>query len=66
MYLRRETHMSRKMLGFAAVVGTALGAWWWTAQRRARANSAGLTPTREHGTVIFHNTPTATDVDAIV
>jgi hypothetical protein len=54
------------MLGFVAVVGSALGAWWWTTQRRARAIHPAATEARDHGTVIFHNTPVASDVDAII
>jgi hypothetical protein len=45
----------------ASVIGSAVGAWWWNRQRMGR--TAGLTPAREHGTVIFDNTPTAADVN---
>jgi hypothetical protein len=48
----------------ASVVGSALGAWWWTTQRRPRTPSLG--PARDRGTVIFDNTPVASDVDAII
>jgi hypothetical protein len=56
--------MNRKMFGLMAVVGSALGAWWWSAQRRTRSSN-GI-QAREHGTVIFDNTPTASDVDAVI
>lgn len=45
----------------ASVIGSAVGAWWWNRHRSARM--AGLTPAREHGTVIFDNTPTAADMN---
>lgn len=38
----------------ASVIGSALGAWWYT--RRRVANRG----TRQHGTVIYDNTPAAT------
>lgn len=40
----------------AGLVGTVVGAWWWSRQRAARARSAASA----RGTVIFHNTPTPT------
>jgi hypothetical protein len=47
----------------AGVIGSAVGAWWWTRQRRASTN--GLA--RERGTVIFHNTPTpASSAEGII
>jgi hypothetical protein len=46
----------------ATVVGSALGAWWWTSQRRSRA-AHELQPARDHGTLIFDNTPAAADTD---
>ena len=49
----------------AGVVGSALGAWWWTTQRRPRESSS-IVSVRERGTVIFDNTPTPSDVDAII
>ncbi|NUR55911.1 MAG: hypothetical protein HOQ29_15815 [Acidobacteria bacterium] len=47
----------------AGVVGSALGAWWLTAQRRARGRQSQAP---ERGTVIFDNTPVPADVDAII
>jgi hypothetical protein len=44
----------------AGMIGSALGAWLWNRQRGDR--DANLTPAREQGTVIFDNTPTASDV----
>lgn len=61
-----EAFVSRRTLGIlATVVGSAVGAWWYTTQRRPRAAST-LVPAREHGTVIFDNTPVASDTDAII
>ena len=40
----------------AGVIGSALGAWWYS---RYRARTA--MPVRDRGTVIFDNTPTASD-----
>jgi hypothetical protein len=42
-----------------------MGAWWLTAQRRARA-SRTLTPARPRGTVILDNTPRASSGDGII
>jgi hypothetical protein len=49
------------MIGLIAVMGSALGAWWWTSSHRRERMLQD-----ERGTVIFHNTPTASDVDAII
>jgi hypothetical protein len=38
----------------ASVIGSALGAWWYSRHRTTHRS------TRDHGTVIFDNTPTAT------
>ena len=52
--------MSTRTYGIlAGVIGSALGAWWYS-RRRSSASAASLTPARDHGTVIFDNTPTAT------
>lgn len=48
----------------AGLVGSAFGAWWWNRGRASRR--AHLTPPREHGTVIFDNTPKAPDVEGIL
>ena len=57
--------MSTRTFGIlATLVGSAIGAWWMMNQRRGR-NAAALTPPRVHGTVIFDNTPSAANVDAI-
>lgn len=49
--------MSKRTYGIlAGVIGSAVGAWWWSRQRQ-------LSPVaRERGTVIFDNTPTATSL----
>lgn len=49
--------MSTRTYGIlAGVIGSALGAWWYSRYRLADST----TPARERGTVIFDNTPTAT------
>lgn len=49
--------MTRRTYGIlAGMIGTAVGAWWWTRQR-ARVEAH---PVHERGTTIFHNTPTPT------
>jgi hypothetical protein len=42
-----------------------MGAWWWNRQRMALRNDQRVTPAREHGTVIFHNTPQPVEGDII-
>lgn len=55
--------MSTRTYGIlAGVIGSALGAWWYS--RRRSTAAATLTPAREHGTVIFDNTPTATPLSS--
>jgi hypothetical protein len=57
--------VTRRTLGIlATVVGSAMGAWWYTSQRRLR--NPRLTPSRERGTVIFDNTPTAASGEGII
>jgi hypothetical protein len=49
--------MTKQTIGLlAGIFSSAVGAWYWVRQRRS---GHGLTPSREHGTVIFDNTPTA-------
>ena len=58
--------MSKRTFGIlAGVVGSAVGAWLWNRQRMALGNDQELTPAREHGTVIFHNTPRPVEGDII-
>jgi hypothetical protein len=45
----------------AGVLGSALGAWWYSRHRTVARN---LTPARDHGTVILDNTPTASPASA--
>lgn len=45
------------------VVGSALGAWWVVTQQRART---GPSAAKDRGTVIFDNTPRASDLDAVI
>jgi hypothetical protein len=48
-------HMSRRTYGIiAGMVGSALGAWWYSRRRSASNGSS-----RDRGTVIYHNTPSA-------
>lgn len=56
----------KRALGIFAVVGSALGAWWLTRQRRGNALRAQGSAARDRGTVIFDNTPAPSDVDAII
>ena len=57
--------MNRRTLGIlAGVVGSALGTWWWARQRMAGHASQHLAA-RDHGTVIFKNTPTAVEGNVI-
>lgn len=49
--------MSSRTYGIlAGVIGSALGAWWYSRRRGASAGAARP----ERGTVIYDNTPTAT------
>ena len=52
--------MTARTYGLLAGAGAvALGAWWWNRNRSTAATQ--LTPARERGTVIFDNTPTASE-----
>jgi hypothetical protein len=42
----------------ATIAGSAIG-WWWATQRRSAVSR--LQPARDHGMVIFDNTPTVSD-----
>ena len=56
--------MSKRTFGIlAGVVGSAVGAWLWNRQRLAQRNAVEVTPARDHGTVIFHNTPRPAEGD---
>jgi len=58
--------VSTRTLGIlATVVGSAIGAWWLTTQRRSRV-ARNLLPARDSGTVIFDNTPVASDTEGIL
>lgn len=53
--------MSKRTYGIlAGVIGSALGAWWYS-RRRAFADSR---TNSDRGTVIFDNTPTATPLSS--
>jgi hypothetical protein len=65
LLLSPEVILNRRTLGIlATMVGSAIGAWWLTSQRRSRT-TAHLRTARDHGTVIFDNTPTASDAGII-
>ena len=54
--------VSRRTLGIlAGMFGSAVGAWWWARIRNAQQSTRQMTPARDHGTVIFDNTPTAVE-----
>jgi hypothetical protein len=56
--------MTKRTLGLmAGVLSSAVGAWWWSRQRAAGARSRMAS--RERGTVIFDNTPTAAEANAL-
>ena len=58
--------MTKRTLSIlAGVVGSAVGAWLLNRQRIASRNMARLAPKRDHGTVIFHNTPKPVEGDVI-
>jgi len=52
--------MSRRTYGIlAGVIGSALGAWWYSRRRIGTAGNG-----RERGTVIYDNTPSATPLSS--
>ena len=58
--------MTKRTLGIlATVVGSAMGAWWLTTQRRSRLLRATAAQ-RDRGTVIYDNTPTPTGLEGII
>jgi len=57
--------VNKTVLGLMAVVGSALGAWWWL-ERRSHGRRVHFTPARDRGTVIYDNIPSAADIDAII
>jgi hypothetical protein len=64
--LGAEERVSKRTFGIlAGFVGSAVGAWFWNRQRMALRSAQHLTPVREHGTVIFHNTPRPVEGDVI-
>jgi hypothetical protein len=51
--------MNNRTFGIlAGVIGSALGAWWYT-RRQSATSTETLTAPRPRGEVIFDNTPTA-------
>ena len=63
----QEAHaLSKRTFGLmAGVLGSAVGAWLWSRQRLNQRAALQLTPARDHGTVIFHNTPTAVEEEVL-
>jgi hypothetical protein len=62
----QEERVSKRTFGIlAGFVGSAVGAWFWNRQRMAQRNVQQLTQARDHGTVIFHNTPRPVEGDVI-
>ena len=56
--------MTKRSWGIlATMVGSAVGAWWITSQRRSRPAAS---TERDRGTVIFDNTPTAFDTEGVI
>ena len=65
LLLRPEALVTNRTLTIVAtLLGSALGAWWITSQRRS--SNLSRIPAREHGTVIFDNTPTASSTEGII
>jgi hypothetical protein len=61
-----EGLLSTRTIGIiASVIGSAFGAWWMMNYRRSRT-AASATSAPERGTVIFDNTPAASDVEGII
>ena len=57
--------MNRRNVGLLmTILGSALGAWWMV--QRSRAAAPAAPPARERGTVIFDNTPRASDTEAVI
>ena len=57
--------MTKRTWGIlATMVGSAVGAWLLTTQRRSR--NATMTLQRDRGTVIFDNTPRPTGIDSVI
>ncbi|HTL45183.1 MAG TPA: hypothetical protein VL262_12655 [Vicinamibacterales bacterium] len=56
--------MTKRTWGIlAGIAGSAFGAWYFRSRLGRRSS---ISADRDRGTVIFDNTPTASDVDAIV
>jgi hypothetical protein len=62
----QEERVSKRTFGIlAGFVGSAVGAWYWNRQRMHHRDVQQLTAGRDHGTVIFHNTPRPMEDDGI-
>ena len=65
-FIGQEERVNKRTFGIlAGVVGSAVGAWLWNRQRMALRNDQHMTTARDHGTVIFHNTPRPVEGDII-
>jgi hypothetical protein len=49
----------------AGALGSAIGTWLWIRQRTGARLARQLTAARDHGTVIFNNTPTPAEGDLL-
>ena len=62
----QEERVTKRTFGIlAGVVSSAVGAWLLNRQRIAVRNVQRLASKREHGTVIFHNTPKPVEGDVV-
>ena len=52
--------MTTRTYGLLAVLGSALGAWWYSRHRTAAAGTSQA----DRGVTIYHNTPTASPTSA--
>jgi hypothetical protein len=61
-----EVTVNRKTYGIlAGIIGSALGAWLYRSRLMKSSYRPHAIPARERGQVIFDNTPTASDSNAI-
>ena len=61
-----EVTVNRKTYGIlAGIIGSALGAWLYRSRLMKSSYRTHAIPARERGQVIFDNTPTASDSNAI-
>jgi hypothetical protein len=62
----QEERVTKRTFGIlAGVVSSAVGAWWLNRHRFVSQKVQRMAPKRDHGTVIFQNTPTPVEGDVI-